>query len=165
MLSFTRSSILKRFDSNLETSVWSIRSSNVFITSDRKVTKNVFPISAVRKWIEHNCQISFRALSIWNTSVFAADNFPPLNPNNAFMIVNTSKSVSVSLDSNMMPPKKNIYCANPLRLPLFKNSNINERLRENFNQVTALMTGVPKHNQTLPFGVLFVFILHVWFLV
>ena len=49
---------------NLETAVWSIRSSNIFITSDRKVTKNVFPISAVRKWMEHNCQISFRALNI-----------------------------------------------------------------------------------------------------
>ena len=32
---------------NLEIFVWGIRSSNVFITSDRKVTKNVLPISTV----------------------------------------------------------------------------------------------------------------------
>ena len=32
---------------NLEIFVWGIRSSNVFFTSDRKVTKNVFPISTV----------------------------------------------------------------------------------------------------------------------
>ena len=42
-----------------------------------------------------------------------------------------------------MPPKKNVIL---LGLPLFKNSNIYQRINENFNQVIELMIRVPMQN-------------------
>ena len=65
---------------NLESFDLSIRSSNVFVTSDRKVTENVLPISIVWKWMKSISMISARIVNIWNISffwVFATDNFSP----------------------------------------------------------------------------------------
>ena len=45
-----------------------------------------------------------------------------------------------------MPPKKMSYFADLLGLPLLKNSNIYQRINENFNQVIELMIGVPMQN-------------------
>ena len=53
---------------NLETFVWGIRSSNVFISSDRQITKNVLSFSTVWKWMKSSCRISFGTVSIWNIS-------------------------------------------------------------------------------------------------
>ena len=82
---------------NLEIFVWGIRSSNVFITSDRKVTKNNLPHFDSLKMDEIQLQDliqNCKHLKYKFFGVFAADNFPPHIPNNIFMIVNTSKSDS-----------------------------------------------------------------------
>ena len=89
---------------------------------------------------------------IWNCKhlkykflgVFAADNFPPHIPNNSFMIVNTSKSDSSWTHWIVVCSRRNVlYFADPLGLPLWQYTNLFKRLKENFNQVTELMTNYP----------------------
>ena len=53
---------------NLQTFVWGKLSFSVFISSGRKVTRNVLPISTVWKWMNSSCWISFTIVKIWNIS-------------------------------------------------------------------------------------------------
>ena len=98
---------------NLKIFVLCIRSYNVFIISDSKVTKNERPSEICSLKMDgiqfqdliQNC----KHLKYKFFGVFATDNFPPHILNNAFTIVNTS------MDSDM-PPKKVLYFADPLGL-------------------------------------------------
>ena len=82
---------------NVEIFICGIRSSNVFITSDRKLQRTFFLSQQLKNMDELQLQnfiLKCKLLKYKFLGVFAADNFPSELPNNVFVIVNASKSDS-----------------------------------------------------------------------
>ena len=127
---------------NLEVFVWGIRSSNLFITSDRKVTRNVLPISTVWKWMKSSCRTLFRIVNIWNISFleYLQRTIFHLASQTIYFWLWTLQNQILRGPCNR---RNVVYFADPLGLPRWQYTNLYKRLNENFHQVTELMTNFP----------------------
>ena len=98
--------------------------------------------------------------------VFRAENFPPHIPNKIFMIWNTSKSDSLGTHWIVILQEMKCYTSLILSVFLFGSTSIylNDWTRNSIRSVDWWQI-LPSKNQTLPCAVLFVFILHIWFMI